>query len=264
MRFYQPDPDSGSYDLTDPQSFNRYSYVQNDPVNSIDPSGLCTFNINISGASGKILSEIQNELRRIFQTGGQNVVFNHLGRVDGVSVNLSIVDAFTGRVADFISQQGVNPYYGAEGATPTRGDSYVYQPRIYSDTEGVRTIGPMASLGTMVGRVSAHEVIQHSLLGIPREGVGHDITNSGASKEELATGITTRFNIAYPSTGALLESLCQRRQSQSSNVGGGGVGDAFPNWDRFFARDGNSWLPFDAWLLLNGQFVFPPRRSRAV
>ncbi|MDQ2975096.1 MAG: hypothetical protein M3R69_06765 [Acidobacteriota bacterium] len=39
-RFSQPDPYDGSYSLTDPQSFNRYSYVQNDPVNFVDPSGL--------------------------------------------------------------------------------------------------------------------------------------------------------------------------------------------------------------------------------
>jgi RHS repeat-associated protein len=39
-RFEQPDPWDGSYDLTDPQSFNRYSYVRNDPVNSVDPTGL--------------------------------------------------------------------------------------------------------------------------------------------------------------------------------------------------------------------------------
>jgi RHS repeat-associated protein len=39
-RFSQPDPYEGSYDLTDPQSFNRYAYVQNDPVNFVDPSGL--------------------------------------------------------------------------------------------------------------------------------------------------------------------------------------------------------------------------------
>ncbi len=40
LRFDQPDPSDGSYDLTDPQSFNRYSYVENDPVNFTDPSGL--------------------------------------------------------------------------------------------------------------------------------------------------------------------------------------------------------------------------------
>jgi RHS repeat-associated protein len=39
-RFDQPDPYNGSYNLTDPQSFNRYSYTQNDPVNFTDPSGL--------------------------------------------------------------------------------------------------------------------------------------------------------------------------------------------------------------------------------
>ena len=40
QRFDQPDPYDGSYNLTDPQSLNRYSYVQNDPVNFVDPSGL--------------------------------------------------------------------------------------------------------------------------------------------------------------------------------------------------------------------------------
>jgi hypothetical protein len=40
-RFDQPDPFDGAYDLTNPQSFNRYSYVSNDPVNFVDPSGAC-------------------------------------------------------------------------------------------------------------------------------------------------------------------------------------------------------------------------------
>jgi RHS repeat-associated protein len=39
-RFDQPDPYDGSYDLSDPQSFNRYAYVQNDPANFADPTGL--------------------------------------------------------------------------------------------------------------------------------------------------------------------------------------------------------------------------------
>jgi RHS repeat-associated protein len=40
QRFDQPDPYDGSYNLTDPQSLNRYAYVQNDPVNFVDPNGL--------------------------------------------------------------------------------------------------------------------------------------------------------------------------------------------------------------------------------
>ena len=39
-RFDQPDPYDGSYSLANPQSFNRYSYVQNDPVKFVDPTGL--------------------------------------------------------------------------------------------------------------------------------------------------------------------------------------------------------------------------------
>jgi RHS repeat-associated protein len=39
-RFSQPDPSNRSYRLSDPQSFNRYTYAGNDPVNRRDPSGL--------------------------------------------------------------------------------------------------------------------------------------------------------------------------------------------------------------------------------
>ncbi|MFN2533002.1 MAG: S8 family serine peptidase [Pyrinomonadaceae bacterium] len=42
-RFDQPDPYDGSYDSADPQSLNRYSYVQNDSPNSVDPTGLTTY-----------------------------------------------------------------------------------------------------------------------------------------------------------------------------------------------------------------------------
>lgn len=39
-RWTTPDPYLGSMNIGDPQSFNRYSYVTNDPVNFVDPSGL--------------------------------------------------------------------------------------------------------------------------------------------------------------------------------------------------------------------------------
>jgi RHS repeat-associated protein len=39
-RFTTPDPYAGSASLAAPQSLNRYSYVQGDPVNANDPSGL--------------------------------------------------------------------------------------------------------------------------------------------------------------------------------------------------------------------------------
>ncbi|HEV2863860.1 MAG TPA: RHS repeat-associated core domain-containing protein [Pyrinomonadaceae bacterium] len=39
-RWTSPDPLAGSMSVADPQSFNRYAYVRNDPVNYIDPLGL--------------------------------------------------------------------------------------------------------------------------------------------------------------------------------------------------------------------------------
>jgi RHS repeat-associated protein len=39
-RWSSPDPYKGSMSLGDPQSFNRYSYVENQPTNFVDPSGL--------------------------------------------------------------------------------------------------------------------------------------------------------------------------------------------------------------------------------
>ncbi len=39
-RFLTPDPYPGSAKLANPQSWNRYAYVANDPVNQNDPSGL--------------------------------------------------------------------------------------------------------------------------------------------------------------------------------------------------------------------------------
>jgi RHS repeat-associated protein len=39
-RWMRPDPYSGSYDPSNPQSFNRYSYLLNNPLASVDPLGL--------------------------------------------------------------------------------------------------------------------------------------------------------------------------------------------------------------------------------
>jgi RHS repeat-associated protein len=55
-RFNRPDPYDGSYDQTNPQSLNRYSYVGNMPLQSIDPLGLgpvsyCAPTLGESGAT---------------------------------------------------------------------------------------------------------------------------------------------------------------------------------------------------------------------
>src|ERR1035437_876722 len=39
-RFFSPDPYDGSYDASNPQSMNRYTYAMNNPLSMVDPSGL--------------------------------------------------------------------------------------------------------------------------------------------------------------------------------------------------------------------------------
>src|SRR5579875_449941 len=42
-RFLSPDPANAGADPTDPQSWNAYAYVRNNPLALVDPMGLCTF-----------------------------------------------------------------------------------------------------------------------------------------------------------------------------------------------------------------------------
>jgi len=56
-RWLQPDPYDGSYHPNNPQSFNRYSYVQNRPLSATDPAGMddcadCSYGDSGGGGGG--------------------------------------------------------------------------------------------------------------------------------------------------------------------------------------------------------------------
>jgi len=50
-RWLSPDPYGGSYDISNPQSMNRYAYASNSPLANTDPSGLVTPSHSIYGFS---------------------------------------------------------------------------------------------------------------------------------------------------------------------------------------------------------------------
>jgi hypothetical protein len=88
-----------------PQSLNRYSYVLNDPINQVDPSGLLTLIIGGAGSGNPdwgqpgtdfwmIVSETFGEEAIVFPWSGENVTI--------FSVYLGIIIA-GGRLADFIN-----------------------------------------------------------------------------------------------------------------------------------------------------------------
>jgi RHS repeat-associated protein len=78
-RWTSPDPYSGSMSIGDPQSFNRYSYVLNDPINLVDPLGLdgkADNYIDADMAAGKAGYEIWGEVT-VYSGNEMGMVFNH-------------------------------------------------------------------------------------------------------------------------------------------------------------------------------------------
>jgi len=73
-RFSQPDPYGGSYDFTDPQSFNRYSHVQNDPVNFVDPSGLDKGDQDPNDHAAGKFGYLDTEYVTVFDGGGGEMI----------------------------------------------------------------------------------------------------------------------------------------------------------------------------------------------
>jgi len=58
-RFTSPDPFGGGMSPASPQSFNRYAYVDNNPVNRTDPSGLdWTSDASQQGSSSRYAASI--------------------------------------------------------------------------------------------------------------------------------------------------------------------------------------------------------------
>lgn len=68
-RFTSVDPLMRSASVSDPQSFNRYSYVLNDPLNLTDPSGLCP--------KGKTCTTDENGDEWYDTDDGQAVIIHH-------------------------------------------------------------------------------------------------------------------------------------------------------------------------------------------
>jgi hypothetical protein len=87
--------------------------------------------------------------------------------------------------------------------------------KVSYETDRVTAAGSAVSLGTMIGRIGAHEVIQHGFLGIPYEGLVGDVTQprsgnerEGNIKQNLKSRFSGRYNI-NPVTAAALRSACK-------------------------------------------------------
>lgn len=69
-RFTSPDPFAGSATIADPQTFNRYAYVGNNPLTQTDPTGL-----SAGSGEGGSLPDAPGALGRVHPGGGLDPMF---------------------------------------------------------------------------------------------------------------------------------------------------------------------------------------------
>jgi RHS repeat-associated protein len=244
-KFEQPDPYDGSYDLSDPQSFNRYAYAQNDPINFIDPLGLCVFNISITnnaGVSDAALRSMRSEIRRIFREAGHAVVFN-MPRFPGINTNRSY--------GITIQSGGNSPGWTSAGATFVNNSGFASTDRlretINSDRDQVqRALGMIdVNFGRALGRVAAHESMHYFLQLFNRDHTPAGLMQAGFGGREW---FSTANNADFLLSAAQANSLSLRCPpvtttdsplgTQLHSVGGGGGGGGsgyvggggYPSW----------------------------------
>jgi RHS repeat-associated protein len=103
-RFLQPDPAGlSAADPSNPQSWNRYAYVLNNPLSNIDPAGLDCIHINVdtgdyegfdSGDCDNSTEELANS--GVYVNGTVNTIFTTTGDSQGVVTGYSGTNDDTG------------------------------------------------------------------------------------------------------------------------------------------------------------------------
>jgi RHS repeat-associated protein len=108
-RWTSPDPYGGSMSTSDPQSFNRYAYVSNDPVNFTDPAGLegDTLSNAINGAANALKSA---SCRSLFGGKDPTSYLRSLQANNKIRLSTVFPDKYnprTGRITSYASFSGL-------------------------------------------------------------------------------------------------------------------------------------------------------------
>ncbi len=241
--FSSADPVSGS--MTDPQSFNRYAYVLNDPCNLSDPLGLeakCTLRIAISfmfPPHSRAQQKARREIQEIFDAAGVGVEFVTQGPID-FTLNIASTAQITAR-GGYVEPNaigGIGVTSDAKG-NPIAIANYggVFQPEL-SLAVSKYTASPRA-LGRAMGRAGAHE-IGHFLLNE----IGHDAFSGNIMWTGYSVPYLIDLNASYllrftKPQAEFIQTRCKQLR------GGGGGSDSGPGGYRlsFSYVSGWVWIP---------------------
>jgi len=242
-RFSQPDPYDGSYSLTDPQSFNRYSYVQSDPVNFVDPSGLDlinlgnvgdvtifgSFNSLLSGGGGQVVNDLFLPEEDVGERGGgtsidpQNPAQTQTQQPDGVACDKKLAGLFgdegavadTGRTPSTLQHPTAGmqrfPDHSAEGGVM----------HLYTNAQGT---APPNSVGLYVpAGFSAVPGGRGTVLN-PPGGVNPGQVNYNYAQYRNAAGVTISFVHIGSPTGPARNAAGSTRVGSIAGPGGDSAG----------------------------------------
>jgi RHS repeat-associated protein len=202
-RWISPDPAGlGAADPMGPQSWNRYSYVENDPCNAIDPLGLCNFNIAITNHDTLTDAEAKSawqEIERLFGLAGLGAMFTGQKQAD---FTLNIVFSSV-NVPDY--KYGTNDgWFGSLSNSAT-----IYQQNTERDAAGM-------DKGVALGRDMFHEFAHWGL------NLGPDGSNKELDGGIMSEGAKGTFDSAYAFlTTSQIDALKKRCNALHGGSGGG-------------------------------------------
>jgi RHS repeat-associated protein len=208
-RWTSPDPYKGSMSLGNPQSFNRYSYVNNDAVNFVDPSGLnasssggyswscwITWSSNSDGSNFKFTSVScwNTGGGSGGSSGGSDVAVPSLqpkpakGTINKEVLAKCLKDLYQLTLGNF--QQATGKQNGSFSATDFS--------KIFSDSENATlnfSINTKSyTLGDITDGVALNNIVQQSELegfgSIKVQGFGFLLTTNNSGNGELFIGST--------------------------------------------------------------------------
>ncbi|HJT64840.1 MAG TPA: S8 family serine peptidase [Pyrinomonadaceae bacterium] len=190
-RFDQPDPSTTSYSLADPQSFNRYTYVQNDPVNLVDPSGLDPLGGVLGGWTGITLNPPSGS---VTITGSFDDFFRHGGTSGDGSEwrTLAVIDQ---RKLNRGTPQTRVPFPGTDAVRNrlNTGDCNAYIASLLAKANelyGGSGNVPIAKNGLdLLGKINAFTLVDY--LKIDGWSVGGTVSGSALGNNTYAAGTAT-------------------------------------------------------------------------
>jgi RHS repeat-associated protein len=145
-RWLSPDPYMGSMDITNPQSMNRYAYVNNDPTDETDPDGLDPRVDQVADSGG-----ISSTCRNRFEYSGRAIA------VEFCNIAVSIAGAVIGGLSGGGGDRGGeavpgtgHPIYGKpplSGETGGLPNGFHFQQLSLCQAAGLCPLGPACDFG---------------------------------------------------------------------------------------------------------------------